>query len=57
MESLSGDYDNAFTDTKGGLLSVCVSVCMGWGNLSFVGVCPLLEVKVIKVTGEILVID
>lgn len=43
MESLSGDYDNAFTDTKGGLFSVCVvcaCVCVGWGNLSFVCVSP-----------------
>lgn len=30
-------------------------VCVLMGNISFV--CPLLEVKVIKITGDILVID
>lgn len=58
MESLSGDDDNAFAVTQrsplaGGGWAHCVCVLMG--NISFV--CPLLEVKVIKITGDILVID
>lgn len=52
MERLSGDYDNAFTVTKGGLFAG------GGGHVSFVRVrVPLSEVKVIKMTGDILVID
>ena len=50
MERLSGDYDNAFTVTEGSLFVGGVGHCV-------ICVCPLLEVKVIKMTGDVLVID
>lgn len=52
MESPSRDYDNAFMVMKGSLFAGG-----GRGGHCVICVYPQLEVKVIQMTGDILVID